>query len=211
MNTYTEAEQIELIKKWWKEYGVAIVMGIVIAIVLGFGWRYWQQRHEEKLAHASMRYEQLLTNIVNGNSTAAENQANRLMDRYPHTPYAELAGLQVARQEVYQGNLPAAERNLRWIMRRGGTPDLRQVARLRVARLLLAQNESDEALTLLQHVDDKSYTPAIDELRGDILAAQGKAAAARLAYQDAIKALPGLNIMQPLLEMKLNDLAGAQG
>jgi predicted negative regulator of RcsB-dependent stress response len=212
MNMYSEAEQVELLKKWWQEYGTAIIVGIVIAIVVGFGWRHWQQRREQQLEHASMRYEQLLTNIVNGNSAAAETQANRLMYRYRHTPYAELAALQLARQEIYEGKPALAEQNLGWIMRRGDTPALRQVARLRDARLMLSQNRIDEAWALLQKIDDKAFMPAIDEVRGDVLLAQGKKAAARQAYADAInsKILPGLAVMQPLLEMKLDDLAGAQ-
>jgi predicted negative regulator of RcsB-dependent stress response len=210
MTVYNEADQVELIKKWWHEYGTAIIIGIIVAIALGYGWRAWQAHHEKQLAHASMRYEQLLTNIVNGNSTAAEEQANRLMDRYRHTPYAELAGLQLARQEIYRGDFSEAERNLRWVMNRGDTPALRQVSRLRVARLLLYQKHFDDALALLQDVDDKSYMPAIDEVRGDILAAKGDVAGARLAYQAAAtnKIIPDLVVMQPLLQMKLDDLAG---
>jgi predicted negative regulator of RcsB-dependent stress response len=211
MTIYTEADQVELLKKWWQEYGTAIIIGIILAIALGYGWRAWQQHHEKTLEHASMRYEQLLTNIVNGNSSAAETEADRLMDRYRHTPYAELAGLQLARQEIYRGDFSSAERNLRWVMKRGDTPALRQLSRLRVARLLLYQKRFDEALVLLEDVDDKSYMPAIDEVRGDVLVAKGDQVGARQAYQAAAsnKIIPDLIVMQPLLQMKLDDLAGA--
>lgn len=205
----TEAEQIEAIKKWWREYGVSVVVGILLAIVLGFGWRAWEQHHEQQLEHASMRYEQLVTNIVNGNNTAAEVQAQRLMARYPHTPYAELAALQLARQEVFQKNYPAAETHLTWVVRHGSTPALREVARLRAARVLLAQNQTADALKLLNKMDDSAYLPEVDEVRGDILVSQGKLAEAKDAYQDAIKAFPGLEILRPLLQMKLDNLAGA--
>lgn len=210
MNAYNETEQVELLKKWWREYGVAIIAGIVIALILGIGWRYWQQHREQQLAHVSMRYEQMLTNVVNGDTAAVENNANRLIERYPHTPYTQLAALQLARQDVYQNKLDAAQAKLEWVMQRGDNPALRQVARLRYVRILLAQNQAEKALDVLNKVDDKHYEPIILELKGDVFAAAGKIPAAREAYQHALKALPGFAVMQPLLEMKLDNLPADQ-
>jgi predicted negative regulator of RcsB-dependent stress response len=204
----TEAEQVEQLKKWWKEYGLAIIIGIVLALVLGFGWRSYQQHHEHKLEHASTKYEQLLTNVVNGNTAAVEAQAKHLMSRYPHTPYAELAALQLARQMVYQNDWQGAEIQLRWVMSHGDNSALRQVARMRIARLLLAQNNPQAALKLLQKVDDKAYIAQVDEIKGDILATLGEPQQAYQAYQLALKVFPGFQVMQPLLQMKIDNMAG---
>lgn len=206
MNVYNEAEQIELLKKWWQEYGLAAIAGIVIALILGFGWRYWQQHREEQLAHVSIRYEQLLTNVVNGDTDAVETNANRLIERYPHTPYTQLAALQLAKQDVYQDKLKEAETKLEWVMRHGDNPALREVARLRYARILLAQNQGEKALDVLAKTDDKNYQALALELKGDIFAAAGKIKEARDAYQEALQSLPGFAVMQPLLEMKLDNL-----
>lgn len=116
----TETEQVEQIKKLWREYGIATLVGVLIALIVGFGWRHWQERREHILEHASMRYEQLVTNAVNGNSDAVENIAIRLIGRYPQTPYAEFAALQLARQDVYQGKLDDAAERLDWAMKEGG-------------------------------------------------------------------------------------------
>jgi predicted negative regulator of RcsB-dependent stress response len=205
----TEREQIEQIKGWWKDYGAPVIIGVLIALLAGFGWRYLQQRHEKILEHASMRYEQLLTNAVNGNTDAVRAQANRLIERYPHTPYAELAALQLARQDVYQSKLSDAEMRLRWVMKHGDNPALREVARLRVARVLLAENQPQQALDLLQDSDDASFDPAAFEIKGDALLALGRAADARAAYQAALKAFPAFEAVQPLLQMKIDNLAGA--
>ncbi len=210
MNAYTEAEQIEQIKKLWLEYGTAIIVGVVIALIVGFSWRYWQQRHEDTLAHVSIRYEQLLTNVVNGNTNAVEQQANHLIERYPHTPYTQLAALQLARQDVYQGRFTDAEQKLNWIMKHGDSAPLRQIARLRAARVLVAENQPQAALDLLKKSDDKAYDPVVWEMRGDILLTQNKRAEARTAYKNALDALPGFAEMQPLLQMKYNDLADMQ-
>lgn len=211
MNTYiSESEQVELVKKWWREYGVAVIVGILIAAAIGFGWRHWQQHREHQLENASISYEQLLTNLVNDNTDAADQQASQLLDRYPHTPYAELASLQLARQDVYQNHPAEAEKRLRWIMQHGDTPALRELARLRIARILLAQNQPQQALDLLTKTDDKAYTALVQEIRGDTLAKMGKTVEARQAYQNAIKAFPNIETLHPLLQMKLDDLASAE-
>ncbi len=210
MNAYTEAEQVELLKKYWHEYGTAAVVGIVLALILGFGWRYWQQHHEQKLAHVSMRYEQLLTNVVNGNSNAVESGANRLIERYPHTAYTQLAALQLARQDVYQNKLNNAEDKLQWVMKHGDNPSLREVARLRAARVLLAENQPQKALDMLTKSDDKAYQPLELEVKGDIYVTLGETEQASDAYQHALKVLPEFAVMQPLLQMKLDDLPAAK-
>lgn len=204
----TETEQVEQIKRWLREYGVAALVGVILALVIGYGWRFWQQRHENSLTHASMRYEQMLTNVVNGNTGAAEIQAARLMERYGRTPYASLAALQLARQNVYQNNLSAAEEKLRWVMENGNDGSLREVARLRLARVLTAENKAEEGLEILQHSDDRAYIAASWEVQGDILVKLGRLVQAHQAYQNAVKAFPGLEVMQPLLQMKLDNLAG---
>lgn len=206
MNAYTETEQIEQIKKLWLEYGSAIIIGVVIALIIGFSWRHWQQSREEMLEHVSMRYEQLLTNVVNGNTDAVELAANRLIKRYPHTPYTQLAALQLARQDVYQGKYADAEDKLDWVMKRGDSAPLRQIARIREARVLLADKQPQRALDLLKDSNDKAYDAVVWETRGDILVALGNVADARVAYNKALKILPGIAVTQPLLQMKLNEL-----
>ncbi len=210
MNAYTEVEQLELLKKWWHEYGAAILIGVMLALILGFGWRSWQQRHEHKLAHVSIRYEQLLTNVVNGNTAAVEHGANRLIERYPHTAYTQLAALQSARQDVYQNKLVDADVKLEWVIKHGDNAALREVARLRAARVLLAENQAQKALDILADTDDKTYAPVSLEIKGDIYTAMGQMDAARSAYQQALKALPEFAVMRPLLQMKLNDLPADQ-
>lgn len=205
----SDKEQIEHLKKLWHEYGMAIAIGIVIALIAGFGWRYWMQKHENTLVHASARYEQLLTNVVNGNSGAVRTQAVRLMDRYHHTPYAAFAALQVARQDVEEGNLSDAENQLVWAMKHGKSSSLREVARIRAARVLLAEQQPQQALTLLNQVDDPSFMATLWQVRGDVLVSLGKPADAKVAYQNALKAFPDFEEVQPLLEMKINDLANA--
>ena len=38
----TEDEQIAQLKDWWQRNGKPLVLGAVIALVLVFGWQFWQ-------------------------------------------------------------------------------------------------------------------------------------------------------------------------
>lgn len=209
MEYMSDEEQVERLKRWWKEYGVAAIVGILIAIIGGFGWQGWQQHREKVLNHASMRYEQLLTTIMNNDANAAEIRANRLISRYPHTPYAQLAALQLARLEIYQNKFSDAEAKLRWLSQHGDNDALRAVANIRLARVLLADQKSQEALDVLAENNNQAYFAAVEEVRGDIYVSQGKAKEAKQAYEAALKAFPAIEVMQPLLRMKLEDLATA--
>lgn len=207
----SDAEQIEQLKRIWREYGIAIVAGIFLAVIVGLIWRVYQHRYEHMLEHASMRYEQLLTNVVNGNTAAVAEEANRLITRYPKTPYAALAALQLARQDVYIANLQDAEAKLRWVIKSGNTPALREIARIRLARVLVEEKQPDQALSLLNTNPDAPFAAATWEVKGDALLTLGKTADAKIAYNNALKAFPGVEVIRPLLQMKVDDLASESG
>lgn len=207
MDAYiSEAEQIEQIRRWWQKYGMVTVIGIVIVIAATLGWRYWEQRHERMLTKASVLYERMSSAVANRDDETMRMNANRLIDHYRHTPYAELAALMLAREAVYDGKLDVAETKLKWIMKHGDNKALRQVARIRVARVLLAENKPEEALKILEKVDNEAYLASIKEAMGDIFLAMGKPKDAQKAYDEAFDALPGMDVMQPLLQMKIDNL-----
>lgn len=43
MTSGTEEEQLAQIKDWWQRNGKPLVLGAVIALVLVFGWQFWQK------------------------------------------------------------------------------------------------------------------------------------------------------------------------
>lgn len=210
MSVYTtDQQQLDQFHQWWKNNGTSTIIIFVLALSLSFGWRFWLQHRETVLTQASANYEQLLNNGVNNNNTAAIQVANILMQDYPHTPYAPLAALMLARQFVNQGDYHDAENQLIWVMHNGHNKSIRQIARLRAARVLLTQNQAQQALLMLNKVDDKSYLPVVYEISGDCYVALGQLDQARLSYQQAIKILPGYDVAQPILRMKLDNLSVA--
>lgn len=203
----TEQEQIELIKSWIKQYGLVILAGIVFATVLLSGWRYWQHRQAKILTHASNVYDELLYARAQNDTNAMNVQAKKLFSHYPQTSYGQLAALMLARNAIAAKNYPEAESKLHWVIDHSSTSALREIASLRLARVMLAEQQAQAALDLLQKIEDKSFIGLRDEIRGDAYVALKKIALARESYQAALQELPNAETARPLLQMKYDNLA----
>lgn len=211
MNIYeSDQEQLEAIKKWWKENGAFTIAAVVLALLISFGWRYWQQYKTQKAEEASILYEQMLVNLDKQQTADFSRIATELEQHYTHTPYASNAALFEAQQAIKANNFKLAEQKLQWAMEHATGPTQKQIARLRAARVLLAMQKNQEAMKLLDKIDDKAYLPAINLIKGDIYAAQQQTKQAHQAYADALTELPASSAMRPLVEMKLAQFAVAQ-
>jgi len=208
VNTYlTEEQQIEQLKEWWKKNGNFAVGVLLLALALSLGLHFWFKHREVKLERGSAHYEQMLSALVNDDAATTMREANLLKDDYSHTPYAALASLIFARNDVYQEKYSDAENQLTWVMNHGNTNSLREIARLRLARIEVQLNKPQEALKVLDKINDSGYLPMIDEVRGDSYLALNETDKAREYYQKAVNLLPNYAVARPLLTMKLNDLA----
>lgn len=156
-----------------------------------------------------MQYECLVASIAKGEKNSIlNNLADGLLKNYANTPYASLAALQLAKLSVNQNNLTEATNRLVSIIDHGHDQALQSIDRLRLARILLTQNQAKDALKLLSKSEDKAYIPLFLEEKGDILNNLGHYDEALKSYLAAKKAF-GNYAEQPLLEMKINNLAYA--
>lgn len=203
----TEQEQIQQLKNWVKQYGVTIIAGILIALAVTSGWRYWQDYRNRILSHASSVYDEMLTLRAQGNSNGAIIQAKKLLTHYDNSPYAPMAALMLARDAVLKKNYPEAHTQLQWVIHHSKDKAIREIARLRIARLLIAEKKPQEALDFLKKVEDKNFNGLIDEIRGDAFISMNDTASARSAYQLALEELPNAEVTRPILQMKYDNLA----
>lgn len=207
MNELVAIEQAECIKKWCREYGFGILMGIVFAVFISWGWTYWRQTKENNLLSASMQYERLLAAIATNESTTTLNGlAEDLLKKYAYTPYSSLAGLQLAKLAVNQDRWSDATDRLRWIINHSHDRALQSIARLRLVRVLLIQNQAKEALNILSKNEDNAYSPIFLEEKGDVLNNLGHRKEALQSYLAAKQAF-GSNLEPARLEMKINNLS----
>ncbi|HEY0634188.1 MAG TPA: tetratricopeptide repeat protein [Gammaproteobacteria bacterium] len=211
METYdNEHEQVEALKAWWDKNGTRTIIAIVIVLAGVLGWRTWLDRSHREAEAASEQYMKMLE-VVKSKPEQALEIGQQLVGSHAGSSYAAMASLVMASIAVEQNDQAAATAQLRWVLEKSKVEELREVARLRLGRLLLDSGKADEALALLAKGESASFRAPHDELRGDILLSQGKRAEARTAYANALAGYASVPAKQNLLQMKIDDLADAKG
>jgi predicted negative regulator of RcsB-dependent stress response len=92
------------------------------------------------------------------------------------------------------------------VIDRSAAKDFRDIARLRLAALLLDERAYDEALALLGAKPLESYAALYAAMRGDVLVAKGQPAEARTAYQLALEKASGP--FRDSVQLRLDALGG---
>ncbi|MBK6631976.1 MAG: tetratricopeptide repeat protein [Betaproteobacteria bacterium] len=221
MATYDleEQEQISELKTWWKMYG-NMVTSVLLAVTVGVvGWQAWNWYQRNQTAEASVIYSAVQKATIERDAKRVREAAGELTERYPGTAYAAMAALTSARMQYDAGDLKTARAQLQWVAAKAVDKDLRDLGRLRLAHVLFDDKALDEALKLLGEEPGAAFTARFSELKGDILAAQGKLAEARAAYQIALvkhdaldKAADGQGGREAqyreLLQVKLDSIGG---
>jgi predicted negative regulator of RcsB-dependent stress response len=203
----SEDEQAEAIRKWWKENGRSIMLGLVLGLGVIFGWRGWQSYTTDQAEQASALYEKLVAADHGGNAHDVTQLAGQITGAYASTPYAILARLVLAKQAVVARDMDEAEAQLRAALQAAAGKGLSNEIRLRLARVLAAREKYPEARAVLDAAKDPGgYAANYDELRGDMLAMQGDAAGARAAYKQALSLIHASGRNAALIEVKLDDL-----
>ncbi|MDH5210243.1 MAG: tetratricopeptide repeat protein, partial [Betaproteobacteria bacterium] len=105
-----------------------------------------------------------------------------------------------------RGEPKSAKAQLQWVLERSSSEDFRNLARLRLAALLLDERAFDEALALLEEKPLDTYAAQVAALRGDLLVAKDRPAEARTAYQLALEKASGA--FRESVQMRLDALGG---
>lgn len=216
MAAYSEEEQIEVIRKWWAENGVSVIVAIVLAVAALLGWRQWQSWQTEQATAASMVYQEMLSAVEEAQSRPdskaqqelVKERAQTLIEAHGSTAYADYARLMLARLAVEAADYAAAEAQLREVIEAPASDVIYWLATSRLARLLVQTEQYDAALALINQGMPAAFRGQALELEGDILRAREDIEGARRAYTAALEELAGDNRRQ-LVQMKLDDLSPA--
>jgi len=206
LEDYNPDDQLVALKAWWKQYGNALITGIIIGLVLLVGGNYWKQYKIKRAETASQLYENLLADLQQGKSDAMSTAAAKLMQDYDATPYAGKSALLMARQRFDAGDIDSTRTHLEWAMKNASEMQVQHSARLRLARLLLDQGKTTHALALANIKDTDGFISEYEEIRGDVLLAQGDRDGARRAYQTAIEKITRTSSYLQVLTMKRDNL-----
>jgi predicted negative regulator of RcsB-dependent stress response len=203
----TEEQQVEALKKWWKENSKSIIAGVVIGLGGVFGWRAWVEHRDTLAGQASNVFDQLAVAVETASTDSALSQAQVLKEQYTGTPYPAFAQLLLARMRYQQGDIAGAKDALESAIASVPDPALKTVAVMRLARVHIDADETDAAATLLrEHPAPSAFDAEYAVLEGDIARARGDVDAARKAYQKAIAGGAG---NADLVQLKLENLPPA--
>lgn len=210
MEVYTtEEQQVEAIKKWWHENKWSVIGGVAIGVSALWGGRAWLDNQHAYAETASAVYQTMLEQVSQGKTEEAAVQGAQLLGQFADTAYASLAAMTMAKIKVEAGDVAAANAHLRWALDNGKEDAVRHEARLRLAKLMLAESKHDEALSLLNGVEAGVYESSYEQLKGDIYVAMGQPESARSAFTRALASATPDERGRALLQMKLDNLGQA--
>ncbi len=206
---YNEHEQSERVKKWIKENGMSVVFAIILALAGIFGWRQWLDFQDGQQLAASEAYGALEMEVAAGRISDAEAQYETLESDFGRQIYTALGALRLASAYVADERLEEASELYRTVLDHRRASSLHPVARLRLSRVLLAMDQPGDAMDVLDESGPpEGFRAAWDEVRGDILLAQGMTEDARVAYQSALDNMPGDGGNPQMLQIKLDHVGG---
>lgn len=199
----TEEQQVEAIKDWWKENSKSVFLGVVLGVGGILSWRGWVSYEQNMAVEASDLYAAVADAAVANDSETVKTISAALRDDHSDSAFASMASLMEARVDVQAGLFVDASEHLQWVIDNASLEEMQVVARLRQARVLLADGKADDALKALPTTITPEFASRAAEIRGDIHLAKGNIDAARNAYSEAQSQSQG----NSLLGMKLDDLA----
>jgi predicted negative regulator of RcsB-dependent stress response len=202
----SEKEQWEWVKTQVRENGPAVILAIALVVAVAFGWRWWQAHQDARQLQAGGKYMQMVQALEHGDRSQALVVLGELERDYPRSPYTDQAKLLAARVYVDDGQLDRAASELADVTEHSRDHDLALVARLRLARVQIAQGKPETALaTLGSEAGAGAFAARYHEVRGDAYYAKGDKPAALSEYRSAQSAGEGTDAA--LLSLKIADLS----
>jgi predicted negative regulator of RcsB-dependent stress response len=205
-----EQEQVDELKAWWNRYGNLVLLGLtafLLAVAGIQGWRYYQTK--QATAAAEM-FGTMQTAMVANDLKRMRDLTGTILDQYPGTAYAVNAALISARANYETGDTKSAKAQLQWVMDHAKQEAPKQMARLRLAGILLDEKNYAEAMKLLEVAPDEAFSGLYADLKGDVLAAQGKVQEASAAYKVALSKGKPDSAYHKLVQIKLDTLGAGK-
>lgn len=207
----SEKEQWEAIKAWLRDNGLWIIAGVAIGAAILGGWHWYQRRVDESGAQASTKYNEIMQAFGRNDASQALVSLGELERQYPASPYVDQAKLAAARSYVESNQLDKAATELQAVADHSKDSDLALVARLRLARVQIAQQKPDVALTTLNATKPGAFVSRYHEILGDAYYSKGDKTNALKEYLSAKSADLGARPGDDQLDLKITDLSASSG
>jgi predicted negative regulator of RcsB-dependent stress response len=200
-----QQEQMDAIKGFWsenKKWIVPLVAALLIAASGYNGWNWWQNRQAVNASEALTAME----NALGEQSLEKARAAYKVLTSdFRSSTQAALGGLQMAKVLAASGELADARTVLQQVVDHSG-PEFSWIARIRLAGVMLDENNAKAALDVLGGKPPKEFAALIEDRKGDAHAALGNKEEARSAWKAAADGLPAASPSRELIMRKLQTL-----
>ena len=204
-----EQEQLATLKAWWKDNGAKVVALLLAVAIAAAGWQAWRSWNANQSQQAAALYDSLVRAVQAGDAKALRDAGGTLVESFPRTLYASMGALASARFHFERADLKNARTQLQWVVERSPSDELRDLARLRLAGVLLDDKAYDEALRLLEAQYAAPLAAQFAALKGDLLVAKQQPAEAKAAYKLALEKTDERNAaFRASVQLRLDALGG---
>ncbi len=186
MEDLSEKEQLDQLRFWWSKYGTYILVGIALGISLLLGSNYIQNQTMQSQLEASTLYEKLIKQVSDNSLEDAQQTTIDIQATYENTVYAAQAYLAMARLYMDQNRDKDAANSLQKILNSDAESELKNIARLRLARIYLYQEKPEEVISLLSEYISGSFAIPYREVLGDAFTLLEKISDAEDSYQKVL-------------------------
>jgi predicted negative regulator of RcsB-dependent stress response len=204
-----EQEQLATLKGWWKDNGTTVLVALAVVTISLAGWLAWRNWQASQAQQAGALYDSLQKALQSNDAKSVRDAGGSLVEGFPRTLYASMGALASARFHLERGDQKSARAQLQWVVERSSSDELRDIARLRLAGVLLDEKAYDEALALMDAKHAPPMAAQYAALKGDILVAKGKPAEAKAAYRLALeKSDERSGAFRASVQLRLDALGG---
>ena len=206
-----EQEKLGDLKAWWSRYGNYVTAAITVVALLIAANQAWKWYTGKQGTEAATLYFALSDAATKNEAAKVKDASAQLMEKFASTGYAPRGALLAAKSAFDAGDLATAKTQLEWVVANSKEDELKAIARLRLAAVLLDQKQYDAALAALDGKTSEGFAGLFLDMKGDIFNLQGKAADAKTAYEAALPKLDAKGSQKQYTQLKLDAVSAAVG
>ena len=213
MATYDleEQEQLAALKAWWKENGGLVTTVLSVVLITFAAWQGWNYYQRSQAAQASALYDVVQKAARANDLKQVRESAGAVLEQFPRTTYAAMAALVSAKAHFQGGDLKTAHAQLAWVSENAKDEALQDIARLRLASVMLDEKDFENALKALDAKHGKAFDAQFLAAKADVLVAQGKKDDARNTYKEGLEKADAKDAgLRASIQLRLDALGTAK-